>query len=162
MQSHSTHSTPARPDELRQLLGRDHERLDRLFRDLLAAFEADARTEVARLWNEFDGDLRHHMRLEEELLLPKFAELNADEAAALRAQHDLIRDKLLQLGVGVDLHMTRHAQVDEFVRELRAHAKREDDLMYRWAETHLRDPATRRGLIDWLSSKLQQHASPQG
>ncbi|HEX6241301.1 MAG TPA: hemerythrin domain-containing protein, partial [Polyangiales bacterium] len=84
-----------------------------------------------------------------------FAETNAAEAAALRREHHLIRDKLLQLGVGVDLHVTRHAQVEEFVRELRAHAKREDDLMYRWAEAQLDDPALRRGLVGWLSTKLQ-------
>ncbi|HEX6240738.1 MAG TPA: hypothetical protein VFZ61_07590, partial [Polyangiales bacterium] len=64
MHTHLPHSSRPRTEDLRQLLSRDHERLDRLFRDLLCAFEADARQDVARLWNEFDGDLRLHLRLE--------------------------------------------------------------------------------------------------
>lgn len=143
------------PDDLRLLLSRDHERLDRLFRDLLAAFEVDARSEVGRLWNEFDGDLRAHMQLEEEQLLPRFEQVDAPEAAALRREHDAIRDKLLQLGVGVDLHFTRHNQVEEFVRELRAHAKREDALMYQWVQTHVQDAEVRRGLVQRLAAKLR-------
>jgi hemerythrin superfamily protein len=155
MKPHLTAPRSAGPEDLRQILSRDHERLDRLFRDLLSAFEADARIEEGRLWNEFDTDLRAHMQLEEEQLLPKFAEVNASEAAALRREHDVLRSKLLQLGVGVDLHCTRHSQVEDFVRELRAHAKREDELMYGWVQSHVNDPEVRRGIVQRLAAKLR-------
>jgi hypothetical protein len=133
----------ASPDDLRSLLRRDHERLERMFNDLLCAFEADARADIPRLWNEFDQELRSHLAIEEEQLLPKFLDFNAPEALALLREHDSIREKLLRLGVGVDLHLTRFNQVDDFVRELRDHAKREDALFYRWSEEHMSDPELR-------------------
>jgi hypothetical protein len=144
-------STTATNGDLRELLGREHAHLDRLFRDLLYAFEADARMEVGRLWNQFDAELRTHMTLEEEHLLPQFLEFNAPEAAALLREHDQLRDKLLKLGVGVDLHLTRFTQVDEFVAQLRAHAKREDALMYRWAQELTKDSGLRRTLLQRLA-----------
>jgi Hemerythrin HHE cation binding domain len=147
----STH-TPA-SDDLGQLLSRDHTRLDRLFQDLLDAFAADARMDVAKLWNEFDRDLRAHLQLEEEHLLPKFLEFNAPEALALTREHQSIRDRLLQLGVGVDLHLTRHAQVADFINELRAHAKREEALMYRWSNQNVRDPELHKSLMQRLFPK---------
>ena len=139
-------------DDLGSLLAQDHARLDRLFQDLLYAFEADARTEVARLWNQFDSDLRAHMQLEEEHLLPKFLDFNAPEAHALMREHQSIRDQLLQLGIGVDLHLVRLEKVAEFVRDLRAHAKREDDLMYRWSTQHVSDGAVRKSVTDRLAA----------
>jgi hemerythrin len=143
----------ASADDLRSLLRRDHERLERLFNDLLCAFEADARADIPRLWNEFDRELRTHLTIEEEQLMPRFLDFNAPEALALLREHDSIRDRLLRLGVGVDLHLTRLNQVDDFVRELREHAKREDALFYRWSEEHVEDPGLRALLKQRVASK---------
>lgn len=148
-----------RPEDLRRLFTRDHEQLDRLFRDLLAAFEADARLEAAQLWYVFEADLRAHMQLEEELLLPRFAEKHASEALALFREHDEIREKLLQLGVGVDLHATRYSQVEELVRMLRAHARREDELLYRWTDSHVTRNAERRGILERLATRFRHHSA---
>lgn len=139
MEEHPASIPAPESDDLGQLLSQDHARLDRLFQDLLDAFAADARTDVAKLWNEFDRDLRAHLQLEEEQLLPKFLEFNAPEALALMREHQSIRDRLLRLGVGVDLHLTRHGQVADFIRELRAHAQREQALMYRWSSQHVQN-----------------------
>lgn len=119
-------------DDLGTLLSAEHTHLDRLFDEMLAAFQADARVEARTLWNQFDSELRAHMALEETRILPRLQLVNAPEAAALRREHDRLREKLLQLGIGVDLHFTRDTHVEEFLRELRAHAKREDALMYRF------------------------------
>ncbi len=124
-----------------------------MFNDLLCAFEADARADIPRLWNEFDNELRTHLAIEEEQLLPKFLDFNAPEALALLREHHSIRDKLLRLGVGVDLHLTRFNQVDDFVRELREHAAREDGLFYRWSEEHANEPELRGLLKQRLASK---------
>jgi hemerythrin-like domain-containing protein len=153
--SHGAHS----PD-LRRTLHEDHERLDKLFADLLAAFQADAREDAACLWSAFDRGLRTHMELEERDLFPAFTTVNAPEAAALLREHDRIRQRLLDLGIGVDLHLTRDYQVEEFVRDLRAHAAREDALLYQWAQRELHPTvraSLRQRLADLRSAKHDQH-----
>jgi hemerythrin-like domain-containing protein len=125
---------------VRQLLTEDHERLDRLFEDLLTALGADAREDAARLWAELDAGLSRHMQLEEELVFPALREHDAREAAELLGEHGQIRCQLSELGVGLDLHQTRVEAVREFVELLREHARREDALAYRWAERELPEP----------------------
>ena len=131
---------------LHDALTDEHASLHRLFEELLAAFQADARVEAGRIWNVFDSRLRAHLAMEEQYLLPAFAAVDAPEAEALRREHDKIRNQLLQLGIGVDLHMTRDQQVEEFIAQLDAHAKREDALMYRFAEQGLKDEEARKML----------------
>jgi hemerythrin superfamily protein len=128
-----THSAK---NELGPLLSSEHTRLEQLFEEVLSAFQADARIEARTLWSQFDAQLRAHMALEESRILPRLADVNAPEAAALRREHDILREKLLQLGIGVDLHFTRDTHVEDFLRVLRAHAKREDKLMYRFCAEH--------------------------
>lgn len=143
-------STETSTADLRGMLHEDHEHLDKLFADLVAAFQADAREDAARLWNDFDAGLRKHLLLEEQSILPEFGKFNPAEAAALLGEHERIRQQLLELGVGVDLHLTRDYQVAEFVRALRAHAAREDAVMYQWAQRELRDEPTRWRIVRWL------------
>lgn len=131
--SESTPQTKPPATDLGQLLGAEHARLEQLFEEMLSAFQADARVEAQTLWSQFDSELRAHMALEESRILPRLQQVNAPEAAALRREHDSLREKLLQLGIGVDLHITRDAHVEAFLAELRAHAKREDALMYRFS-----------------------------
>ena len=128
----SASSTPPSTSDLGARLSAEHAHLDRLFDEMLSSFQADARVEAMALWNQFDTELRAHMALEESQILPRLAEVNAPEAAALQREHDLLREKLLQLGIGVDLHVVRDTHVEQFLRELQNHAKREDRLMYRF------------------------------
>jgi hemerythrin-like domain-containing protein len=122
---------------LRGQLIRDHERLEQLFQDLRAAFDADAREDAARLWGELDRGLSAHMEFEERHVLPAFRSVGSSEVDALLREHDLIRRRLTELGIGVDLHTLRAEIVADFVALLRAHAHREDGLLYRWAEREL-------------------------
>jgi hemerythrin-like domain-containing protein len=138
------------------LLAADHAWLAALFERLLAAFQADAREDAARLWTAFDEGLRSHLALEEEHLLPRFARVDPDEAQALLTEHHHIRDKLLRMGIGVDLHLTRDEQVEQFIRELNAHARREDALMYRWTQTELGDPTLRELLRRWFAARHRE------
>lgn len=139
---------------LRELLTRDHERLDRLFEELTAAFNAGARQDAERLWNEFDTGLLAHMAEEEHWLLPAMAACDAPEAAGLLREHEQIRQKLLDLGIGVELHSTRAETVCDFVEVLRGHARREDALAYRWAQRELPE-APRRLLTSRLVAGLR-------
>jgi hemerythrin-like domain-containing protein len=125
------------PEGLRALLTRDHRELDRLFDALLNALQADAREDALRLWSAFDDGLCRHMTLEEKHLLPLLQQLDPREVEALLAEHDEIRAKLAELGVGVDLHEIRVQTVSDFVEQLRRHASREDALAYRWAQQNV-------------------------
>jgi len=140
----------SRPDPLqraglRAQFSRDHERLERLFEDLIAAFDADARQDAARLWGELDRGLAAHMDFEERHLLPAFRAVHLREADDLLCEHDLIRCRLMALGVGVDLHLLRVEVVADFVALLRAHARREEALFYHWAQREL--PASEQALV---------------
>ena len=130
----ATQPVPSHRASLRGMLIQDHQRLERLFVDLLAAFNADAREDTSRLWGEFDSGLNTHMAFEERLLLPAFSADHPSEAQALLAEHEQIRRTLSELGVGLDLHLARTEVVSDFIARLRSHARREDELMYRWAE----------------------------
>ena len=132
----STHRPPA--VDVRALLVEDHARLEKLFNELAATFRGGDRDECATLWNAFDSSLEAHMALEEQLILPEFAKADPKEAAALAREHVAIRSSLGELGIGVDLHCTNADAVEYFLRILKDHAKREEALMYRWAQSNLR------------------------
>ncbi len=126
---------------LRQQLVAEHERFDRSFDELLAAFRANAQDDVRRLWNELDAGLSGHMDFEERAILPPFRLLHLREAEALLAEHERIRSLLTELGMGIDLHMIRAEVANDFVELLRSHARREDALMYHWVEQDLAEAA---------------------
>jgi hypothetical protein len=77
------------------------------------------------------------MDYEERHVLPAFRAVDKREADDLLREHHLIRCRLMDLGVGVDLHLLRVEVVADFIAVLRAHARREDALMYHWAEREL-------------------------
>ena len=136
--------------DLRGRMIADHRRLEGLFRELQVAFEMDApTTELRALWSQLDSGLTAHMRAEEEIVLPELARIDPIEAAALRAEHDELRRLLLELGVGVDLHVVRERAARAFLDTLRAHAEREDELLYVWAASRI-EPRAQASLLSRL------------
>lgn len=129
------------PVDVGALLVEEHARLEKLLNQLAAAFQGGDRDECAALWNRFDSGLEAHVALEEELILPEFAKADAAEAAALEREHVAIRSALGELGIGVDLHCTSADAVERLRCMLEDHAKREEALMYRWAQANLRPRA---------------------
>ena len=113
-----------------------HEHLNTLFSQLLDALAANA-PDARELWTKLDHELLAHMEAEERFVLPAFARIDREEALALLREHGRIREQLLELGVAVDLHCIRLEQSRAFIETLRAHAGREDNLLYRWADTRL-------------------------
>jgi len=77
------------------------------------------------------------MAFEERHVLPAFRAVDQREADDLQREHDFIRRRLTELGVGLDLHLLRAEVVADFLALLRGHARREDALLYRWAEREL-------------------------
>jgi hemerythrin-like domain-containing protein len=126
---------------LRETLRLEHQRLERLFRDTLEIFDDGHDADVRQAWDDLERALRAHLALEEVHILPRFAAVDAAEAAALRREHEELRRGLDELGVGVELHAVPRTVAARFIATLRAHATREDALMYRWAEANLADGA---------------------
>ena len=140
MSLHATHTDhtdhTAHPEAVSSLLSKSHAHLESLYERLLAAMAVDA-PDVATLWSELDHQLFAHMEAEERYVLPKFARVDLHEARSLLHDHARIREQLLELGVAVDLHVLRYERSKEFIDRLRAHAAREDRLLYRWADVKL-------------------------
>lgn len=130
-----------KPIDLRELLLVDHRRLEQLSEQLQDAFDADAREDTQALWTELERRLEAHFKVEERLLFPRFGNLDATETRALSAEHRLLRERLAELGVGVDLKAVRADVARGFLDMLRAHAAREDVLLYRWANEALAEEA---------------------
>lgn len=131
---------------LREHLLADHRRLEHTFEQLLEAFRADDRTDVSELWTRFETQLKSHMAVEERDLIPRLERVDRAAAQGLLNEHRHIRSRLAELGFVVDLHVARLEMAQEFIEELRAHARHEDELLYRWADEHL-DEAERRVLL---------------
>jgi hemerythrin superfamily protein len=115
---------------------RDHAELIELIRKLVAAFEANARDDMASSWTELEVRLTAHLDAEEKHLFPLLAEREPEYVRVLLAEHARFRRELLDLGVRVDLHTIRMEATNEFIDLLGDHARREDELLYRWADEH--------------------------
>lgn len=111
----------------------DHAEIVTLFDDTLAAFRSGNRDEATAMFATFERRLEAHLATEDELLLPSLRRDHPTDAEALAADHARIRTRLAELGVDVDLHLCRAAWIAELVEMLKAHAAREDELLYRWA-----------------------------
>ena len=141
--------TPAAKKPVRDPLLRDHARLDVFFENLLGAYEENDWADVREAWTLFEAGLLGHLDAEEKAILPVFEEVDPNEASGLRAEHDQFRAKLAELGMQVDLHVVSLEMAGAFVAALRAHAKREDGLLYDWAEWNL-EPSARAAAVDRL------------
>jgi len=126
-------STQDGSEGLYALLVCEHERLDGIFCQLLDALHADAREDVRQLWTHFEDDITTHMALEEKYIIEGLWHEGPEEARALLGEHDDIRRKLAELSVGVELHCVSEDVVKAFVRQLRDHARRENEHAYQWA-----------------------------
>jgi hemerythrin-like domain-containing protein len=138
----SDSTSPRQASTLYAYMLRSHDELRELVPRLVAAMQANARADVATLWNELDRGLANHMEAEERFVLPAFAHVDLDEAQALLREHGLLRENLLQLGIAVDLHYIRYERSQEFIDLLMRHAAREERLLYRWADDRLSPEVT--------------------
>jgi hemerythrin-like domain-containing protein len=123
-----------RARSLRDFLLGDHLRLEALLGELIDEFREGHPDEVREMWARFDSGLSMHLSAEERYLLPLYTAAEPREAEALLAEHDTFRKGLDELGVGVDLQMVNLDVAQAFIDAVRAHARREDELLYRWAE----------------------------
>lgn len=131
------------PEQTQVALAQDHQHLEEMFCKLAHEMRTNDRSKLRALWTEFENELLKHLRFEEEALIPRFAVDHANAARLLLLDHDLIRQMMLEIGVGIDLHLVRADSSDRFISFLRAHAAREDTLFYPWIakSTGIKAPA---------------------
>jgi hypothetical protein len=124
----------ARRSRREEILGPNHHvGIEKLLEELKEQAHSDNPRELGACWSRFEHALQMHLADEEEHILPRFAEADPVEARAILADHAEIRRLLLELGVGIDLHLLRANVADQLLDRLRAHARREDAGMYPWA-----------------------------
>jgi nucleotide-binding universal stress UspA family protein len=114
------------------ILKRDHGYLETVYINLLRAYRDGDWADVRLQWDAFDSALRAHMQTEEKRVLPCFRSVNVQEASELLAEHDELRRQLDAFGVRVDLHAFTISDADELIGRVRAHAAREEKLLYPW------------------------------
>ena len=116
-----------------KVLSKHHTELDQRIAVLLTKADGDDCHDLANAWNRFERELLRHLDLEEHELFPRLKTEHPEDVAALTQDHEALRRDLLALGVRADLHCLRAEAVRTFVADLRAHAAREDETLYRWA-----------------------------
>jgi len=120
---------------------RDHREIELLLEQLLAAFDSGERAIATPAFQAFDRRLSAHLVFEEEILLPALAEIDPSEADGILAEHKAIRSRVEELAIMDNLHVSRATQVHQLVEMLRAHAAREETVLYRFADRLEDQPA---------------------
>jgi len=116
---------------IHERLNHDHERLAILFGELESAVEGANRPTVQAVFTEFESSVLAHFEAEERWLFPALELRHRKEVTDLRREHAHIRRLISDLGIRADLGILRKDVADELVRDLRAHAAREDADIYR-------------------------------
>ena len=119
---------------VRESLGGDHEAIDHRLSDLVNAVEGADFPTILQVFREVDRGLRAHIDGEERYLFGRFEEHHPGEIGELRKEHERFRRTLDELSIQTELHTLRKESVDDLVARLRAHAHREDNTLYKWAD----------------------------
>jgi len=146
---------------IQRQLAMEHEELDVLLEELIAAYETNERELAERAYAKFERMLSAHLDAEEQLLFPDFARSEPGETNRLREDHRRIRARVEELGIGVDLHATRIGAIRELVQTLRAHAAQENALLYRWADRVFSHPAERARFTSFFAGERSPVAPVQ-
>lgn len=137
----------------------DHEQLETLLGELIAAFETGDHGIARETFRRFEKLLLEHLEIEERQLFPELAATNVAEIADLRDEHRAIRTRVEELAVGVELHQVRLSAIRTLVDNLHHHAAREDRLLYRWADGVFSEPA-RRSQVEAMFTHGKSPAPP--
>lgn len=115
-------------------LREEHAALDARFDDLCARARAGEWSDVDEVWDDFADDLEAHLAYEEHDLFPLLGEQAPALAQRLVSQHEMIRRRLTELGVEIQLHTVRARTLEQLVDMLREHAQLESEQLYPWLE----------------------------
>lgn len=122
---------------LGHLMGQHYREIEETCLAVLGAGLADDPRDLVQCWSAVEHQLVDHMMAEERFLLPSYQRTDPETAQALRDQHARLRDRASEIGIAIQLHTIRCEQLEDFVAELRAHARDEEASLYRWADRQL-------------------------
>jgi hemerythrin superfamily protein len=115
----------------------DHRSLEEMCARLIVAVGTSQRPAVAALWKEFSDRLTKHLEAEERHLFPKIYRSSPRSARALVEEHRHIRSRVNDVRMDLEGGSVHIEAVRGFIAELCAHARHEEDVMYRWADENL-------------------------
>jgi hypothetical protein len=139
----------------------DHATLEHALSEVLERAYEDDQEELRAAFRALECELRAHLELEERALLPRFALVSPAETEHIRADHELIRARLDALGLALDLRSLRAHDLSDFVALLRAHALREEKILYVWADAALTE-SERSPIVKWLAARIEARARKLG
>ncbi len=144
------------------VLFEDHARLNALLQELVNTVATADEPTIVDTWTDFEQSLLTHFDAEERYLLPVLDRRDPSEGDEIRAEHRRIRHLVAELGVRADLHVLRKETVDQLAESLRAHAAREDRMVYQLADEEL-DEDARRAALEWLErERAERRALSRG
>lgn len=120
-----------------EFMSRDHDRLDAIFKECLAAPDA---ARAGDLFARFDAGLRAHIVWEEEMLFPPFEEKtgmrDSGPTAVMRMEHRQIKQLLQTIGEAVGERSPAEA-VSALIEVLTEHNEKEENILYPWLDESL-------------------------
>jgi iron-sulfur cluster repair protein YtfE (RIC family) len=142
-------------DSITRYLCWDNDRLDGLLGEVTRRVETGHFGAASCLFAAFDEGLRHHMRIEEEILFPLFEArtgLPNGPTATMRAEHiviaaELVRMRLALQSVDVSGYAAGLEQLHELLSQ---HGDKEEQVLYP-ATDDILSPAERQAFLDRLA-----------
>jgi hemerythrin superfamily protein len=120
---------------LGERLTHEHKALDTLYEEIANRVHCGDTAALDESWSALEERLLAHFAYEEAHLLPRFESVAPAEALRLREEHKEVRRALAETGIAIELHTVREEHIAEFLTLLRAHAAREEKLLYPWSNT---------------------------
>ncbi len=142
------------PGGVLRAMREDHELLARALSDFAELSRGAGAAAVGQAFCALETGLLAYLAMEDTRLLPGFGDRFPEEAEALHEEHARIRRRLEDLGIALELHSLRADMIDDFIDLLRAHAEREERLLYAWSE-HVLSMSERHALFSWLLARLE-------
>jgi hemerythrin-like domain-containing protein len=128
---------------LREYFTRDHRNCDSLWAEVESAADAGKAEQVRDAWRRFNGALRHHLAMEEEVLFPAFESATGMRGGGptfvMRSEHEQMRGLLDQMDEAVERgdHGELLDQGDTLLMLIQQHGQKEEGVLYPMAEEHL-------------------------
>jgi iron-sulfur cluster repair protein YtfE (RIC family) len=130
-------------ESLREYFTLDHRRCDHVWAEVEAAAEAGADEDISTVWQRFAGELRRHLRMEEEILFPAFEQATGMTGGGptfvMRAEHDQMGGLLEQMDAAVVAGDDEELldQGDTLLLLIQQHNQKEEQMLYPMSEEAL-------------------------
>jgi hypothetical protein len=131
------HRDRADPNGVFEIMHAQHMRIETSLRQMEDLVTGDDREAMCACWAKLEDCVLTHLNLEEMHFLPRIATKDPAHAREIRSEHDVIRERLGEIGLALDLHTARADQIAALAALLRSHAELEEKGLYSMAEREL-------------------------